>query len=530
VAAVAAALADGALMGARGNSGVIMSQVLAGLADALDGKRHAAGVDLARGLDEGSRRAYAAVAHPVEGTILTVIREAADAGTTAARRDDHVDAVLAAAVTAARRAVRRTPSLLAILRESGVVDAGGQALYLLLDGARRDARARTSPRRGRPGAAPRLVVRSGGRSLAPSRPSMQSPSERTAPARPAGRAFGYEMMFLLHAHREDPIDVPEVRARLEQLGESVVVAGDPSAAKVHVHTSQPDAVIAFALRLGSLTEITIEDLDEQVAAEHATVGGGDRSGRRDAADDTEGHVAQLVPLEPYAADRHRAARVPLATLAVVSGDGLAAAFASFGVETIRGGQSDNPSVRDLTDAIEQANADDVLLLPNNPNALLAARQAAAVAARRTPPTDVHVVPTRNAAEGLASVIELDSQRSAAANAASMAAAARAVRTLLVAPAIRDATIAGRHVGRGDTIVLDPDDGLVAVGRDEDAAVVDGLHALDGGFELVTLYRGAAVDGAAADALAERIREAWRDVEVEVVNGGQPHHRYVISAE
>jgi uncharacterized protein len=504
---IAAALADGALMGARGNSGVITSQVLAGLASALHGKRRARGADLARGLHEGATAAYASVAQPVEGTILTVIREAADAAMSAARRDNDTDTVLTAAVTAARSAVRRTPTLLAILRESGVVDAGGQGLYLLLDGARQEARARAAGEAG--GTRPRLVVRRGGRRVA-SPPESVEPPSRAPTLRPAPiAAFGYETMFMLRARGPGELDLDEIRVRLEGVGESVVVAGDRHAAKIHLHTGRPDAVIALAIQAGSLSQITIEDLDE---------------------DDTRGNALRLVPLEAPAALSRTTPRAAVATVAIVPGDGFEAAFASFGVRTIRGGQSDNPSVGELTDAVERANADAVLLLPNSPNALLAAHKAATVAARWTPPTEVHVVPTRNAAEGLASVIEVDADRSAAANAARMTAAARSVRTLVVASAVRDAAIGGRAVRSGDAIVLDPGDGLVAVAPDPNTAVLAAIRALGGAFELVTLYYGIGVDHAEAEALGERVREAFHGVEVDVVDGGQPHHRYVISAE
>ncbi len=218
--------------------------------------------------------------------------------------------------------------------------------------------------------------------------------------------------------------------------------------------------------------------------------------------------------------------IPLAVVAVAAGDGLARIFDSYGVAAVvRGGQSNNPSTGELLDAVEKIRADEVLLLPNNPNVVLAARQAAEMTTRR-----VRVVPTRNAAEGFAALLALDPERDATANAEVMTLAGRAVQTLQVTEAVRDARIGGRKVKKGQTIVLDPDDGLLAASNDRMKAVLAALEALDPGFELITLYYGDGADLAEAEAVARRLG-AWRaGVEVEVIHGGQPHYRYLIAAE
>src|ERR1035437_1958538 len=238
---VAQAISFGALMGARGNSGVIASQIFRGMADGLGGKHHFNGPDLAHALTQGTATAYKAVAKPVEGTILTVIRESAAAAVVSAEAGGDLEDVLTAAVEGARQAVAKTPSMLPILRDAGVVDAGGEGLYRVMQGALQY-----------------LVSRE---PAATSARSTEAPRVSTVVADGA-EAFGYETMFLMQS-REAPIDVGRLRAELEKLGESVLVAGDHRAVKVHVHNERPDHVIALGLSMGSLTRITVENLDAQ---------------------------------------------------------------------------------------------------------------------------------------------------------------------------------------------------------------------------------------------------------------------------
>src|SRR3954463_9748996 len=239
---VAAAISFGALMGARGNSGVITSQIIRGMAEAIAGKKRFNGLDLAHALNQGARTAYGAVAKPVEGTILTVIREAAAGAVEAAEHDGDIETVLAATLVAAERSVARTPTLLAILREAGVVDSGGQGLYRLFQGA--------------------LLHMAGQTPVAASRRPSGGPKPSTLVAH-ADEGFGYETMFVLQASGRDPLDVDAIRDHLESIGESVLVAGDGRALKVHVHNERPDTVVAYGLSLGTLSRISIENLDDQ---------------------------------------------------------------------------------------------------------------------------------------------------------------------------------------------------------------------------------------------------------------------------
>ena len=523
---IAGAISFGALMGARGNSGVITSQVFRGMAEALGGKSRFNGLDLAHALRQGARTAYGAVARPVEGTILTVIRESAEAAVVAAETSRDIETVLSATLTAAERSVARTPSLLAILREAGVVDAGGQGLYRLFQGA--------------------LLHLSG---RMPARPAAGRQTAARASTLVAGadEGFGYETMYLLQANPGGSLDVDAIRDHLESIGESVLVAGDARAVKIHVHSERPDEVIAFGLGRGTLSRISVENLDNQardVREARATeftgaVGSADEKVKAPPSPDA-GEVAPAgsSPDEPPSAAAPAAAtssngvspETPLrpgpAIVAVVAGEGLARVYEDFGVDQLlQGGQSANPSTGDLLRVARLARAREVVLLPNNPNVRLAAEQAAKVCEDKR----IIVVPTRNAAEGIAALLALDPTLDAAGNAGPMTTASRAVQTVQVTEAVRNATIGGRKVKQGQTIALDPDDGLVAVHRNREKAILAAVAAFEPGYELVTLYYGADATLAEAETMARRIGEA-AGAEVEVVHGGQPHYRYLISAE
>jgi dihydroxyacetone kinase-like predicted kinase len=545
-------------MGARGNSGVITSQIFRGMADGLGGKARFNGLDLAHALTVGAKTAYGAVARPVEGTILTVIRESAEAAVVAAERSNDIETVLAATVEAAEKSVARTPSLLAILRDAGVVDSGGQGIYRLFQGA--------------------LLQMKGGRSARTATGRTREAARPSTLVANADEGFGYETMYLLQALPGRPLDLDAVRDELEAMGESVLVAGDARALKVHVHNDRPDAVIAYGLGLGSLSRISVENLDNQardVREARATEFTGaaaamfegaaaipdgvrakaaERTGGDEPAAGVRGGVATTTrtrPTKPPTAtapaevssfpesSRNGSAptkdeptpdeptRVGPAVVAVVAGDGLARIFEEFGVDQIlRGGQTANPSTGELLRVARLARAREVIILPNNPNVRLAAEQAARVCEDKR----VVVVPTRNAAEGIAALLALDPTLDAAANVGPMTDAGRGLQTFQVTEAVRNATIGGTKVKRGQTIALDPDDGLVAVDGNRDKAVLKAVAALKPGFELITLYYGSDATLAEAEAIARKIGAATDGAEVEVVHGGQPHYRYLISAE
>jgi hypothetical protein len=527
---VASAAAFGALMGARGNSGVIASQILRGLAEGLAGKKRFNALDLANALDQGTKAAYGAVAKPVEGTILTVIREASAAAVTSAESGQTLDAVMGATVDAAQKAVAKTPTLLAILKEANVVDAGGQGLFRLFEGAHGFLTGDVKVAARLPGAA--AVAAGAGASPA------HAGAAPGAGMRDEG--FGFETMFMAAADERKPLDVDTIRDYYESIGESVLVAGDARAIKVHIHNERPDQVLAYALGLGTLSKITIENLDQQtedVRETRAAAFAGEAGAAAGATAATVGAAAATVGAAPAievspTADGSNNGAFPsadapaLAVVAVAAGEGLAAIFRDFGVQkVVYGGQTANPSTGELLEAVKAVDAREILLLPNNPNVVLAARQVTSMCDR-----PVAVVATRNAAEGFAALLALDPDKNAADNATAMTAAGRGIQSLSVTEAVRDATVSGRRVKRGQTIALDPDDGLVAVHDDPSTAVLDAVKALEPGYELITVYYGDSGDLAGTEALARRIHELGTGAEVEVLHGGQPHYRYLISAE
>ena len=498
---IAAAISFGALMGARGNSGVITSQIFRGMSEGLTGKRRFNGLDLAYALSQGTKTAYGAVTKPVEGTILTVIRESTDAAVATAERDEDIEAVLRATVEGAEKSVARTPTLLAILREAGVVDSGGQGLYRLFQGALQH-------------------VAEGSRAAAPARPAATPAHAPSTLVAHVDQGFGYETMFLLQATPAHPIDIDALRAYFEEIGESVLVAGDSKAVKVHVHNDRPDLVIAHGLTLGTLSRISVENLDNQARDVREARAESFTGVAPEAAPSTNGTGPALTT------DPAESEALPLGVVAVAAGDGLAAIFQEFGVAAIvRGGQSANPSTGELLEAIEATDAAEVVVLPNNPNVVLAARQVASMTKK-----PVTVIPTRNAAEGFAALLCMDPADGAKANIGPMTEAARSIQTLQVTEAVRDATIGSKKVKHGQTIALDPDEGLVAVGNDPMRCILDAVGRLKPGFELVTVFYGADAHLDEAEDVAKRIQQSLDGVDVELRHGGQPHYRYLISAE
>ncbi len=503
-------------MGARGNSGVITSQIFRGMAEGLAGKSRFNGLDLAHALSRGAKSAYGAVAKPVEGTILTVIRESAEAAVVTAEKANDIETVLTATVEAAEKSVARTPSLLAILREAGVVDSGGQGVYRLFQGALLHLLGRA------PAGAATGRTRAG--------------AKASALIAHADEGFGYETMYLLQANPGRPLDLDAIRDHLESIGESVLVAGDARALKVHVHNEHPDQVIGYGLQQGSLSRISVENLDNQArdirearATEFTTADDGADGATARAPETSSASPAATTTVET--STNGESADTPLrpgpAIVAVVAGEGLARVFESFGVDQIvSGGQTANPSTGELLRVARLARAREVLLLPNNPNVRLAAEQAAKVCEDKR----LVVVPTRNAAEGIAALLALDPTLDAAANAGPMTEASRGIQSVQVTEAVRDATIGGKKVKRGQTIALDPDDGLVAVDGNRDKAVLKAIAAFKAGYELITLYYGADSTLTEAEEIARKIGAASPGAEVEVVHGGQPHYRYLISAE
>jgi DAK2 domain fusion protein YloV len=501
VPAIAAALSFGALMGARGNSGVILSQLFRGIGESVADVERIDGAELAQAIDAGRVAAFGAVTQPVEGTILTVARAAAAAAVAAARNGGPLDEVLAAAVSAASESVARTPELLPVLRRAGVVDAGGRGLELLLKGALAATRGEQPP------LASRL------------------PHDIPLPLYDALEAegYGYETVFLLTPNNGRSVAIGDVRRKLDHLGQSVLVVGDDQLMKVHVHTERPDEVIGYGLTLGTLTHISVENLDRQAGDVRQRAPAA--AARAVVASAAGLLIDQEVTLgEPDAGLAAAVEGDQPQVVSVAAGEGLSRLFRSLGAAAVVDGG--NPSAGELAQAIGQLAATQVIVLPNNPNVRLAARQAGQL----SPEVRVEVVPTRNPAEGVAAILALDASLPVREAARRMAQAARRVQTFQVTVAVRDARIGRHRVRHGEYIVLGPNDGLLATDRDRTAAVRGALRKLKPGYELLTIYRGRDVDQVAADDLRATLAAELENIEIELVEGGQPHYDFLFAAE
>ncbi len=480
MASVCDAVARGSLMGARGNSGVILSQILRGLTSVLRDAERADGEVVARALKAAAEGAYQAVGRPVEGTILTVVREAAEAAA-GARADAALVEVLDAARAEGAASLGRTPELLDVLRQAGVGDAGGSGFLLLLDAA-------LSVVDGRPLPEPAAVPV--GRSAA--HPPASSDVETPGGPR-------YEVMFLLEAPDEA---VPALRTAWEAIGDSIAVVGGEGIWNCHVHTDDIGAAVEAGIDAGRPRQIRVTDLAGQVQE--------------------QGWVARAAA----PASERPAVAGTTAVVAVASGDGLHRLFRSLGAtEVVAGGQSMNPSTAELLDAVEATGAEQVVVLPNNSNIMAVAEQLDGLTART-----VRVVPSEGVAEGLAALLALDPRAGAEENAKAMAAAAAAVVAGEVTRAVRSSSCAAGPIAAGDWLGMGPG-GIEVVEESAAAAAIALLGVLaEDRHELVTLIEG---EEAAADdtsRITGWLAEHRPDLAVEVHHGGQPLYPYLLGIE
>jgi hypothetical protein len=449
--------------------------VLRGFAEGLDGNAAADGAALERALRAAEEAAYGALSQPKEGTILTVAREAAAAVEDSAPATAHE--ALAIAARAAFDAVERTPELLPVLKEAGVVDAGGLGLAIILEGIRRSVHGES------------LDV-----NLAP---NVDLDGARRADAAALHRAehgeSGYCTEFLVAGSELDPA---EVRERLNSMGTSVLVVGQPDLLRVHLHTLEPNEALAYGRTAGELLQTKVDNLEEQIDSFTETRDGG--AGQASA----------------------------ISVVAVVSGRGLEEAFRSIGVDVlVEGGQTMNPSAGDILQAIESCRSDDVVVLPNNKNIVATAEQAARESSKR-----VVVVPSRSVPQGIAAALTLNPDLPMPENGSLMERSLSSVRSGEVTRAVRSTTLNGRDVRVGDAIGL-VDGELRVVATSVEQAVADTVEGMIfDGASLLTLYAGRDTRGDDATALGEALRGQQTTLEVEVIRGDQPHYPYLISLE
>lgn len=485
--AIAAKIAHNALLGARGNSGVILSQTLRGLAQGLDKKATFTATDLANALQEASRLAYRAVIKPVEGTILTVVRETAEAAKISAEHGDDLVGLMQEAVIAARQSVARTPDLLPTLKQAGVVDSGGQGFCTILEGIWRYIR----------GEAGAITLPTSTESIGTVSPVAEQQVKK-------GRVtieeeFGYEVVFLL---RGDKLAVEDIRQTIIDMGGvSTVVAGDEKMLKVHTHTPTPGKILDYGVSLGSLLDINIENLQEQ-------------------------SLTYAAESEAEHAEEQQAQTANIATVAVVSGEGFEKVFQGLGVNAIiSGGQTMNPSIEELLAAVNDVHSQRVIILPNNGNVILSARQVVGLTEK-----EVYVVPSDTLPQGIAALLSFNYEADFTTNCTTMTEAVKNVQTAEITTAVRTVQIGGVRVREGDFIGL-INGNLTVAGQNIESVIRDTLQRMDmERFEIVTVYYGADVTEDEAQKTVQRIKEHYSHLEIEVVNGGQPYYAYILSAE
>jgi len=482
VGSVATGAAHGALMGARGNSGVILSQIFRGMSKALQGLDSANALQFARSLDEAAQAAYRAVVRPTEGTMLTVAREAAKGAIAAAERGGDVLSVLQAAAREAAKAVARTPDQLPILKEANVVDAGGFGLQVILEGM---LRALSSD------------IGYGTENVLPDQ-LRYGPAALSVPE----EGWGYCTEFVI----EDPkYPFEEIKQDLTSRGDSCLVVGDQKLVRVHIHTMEPAELIAHATTLGKVRKLKVENMTEQ----HLTV---------------SQELISRGELPATIGDRDYASTVGV--VSVVSGKGMSRIFKSIGVDAvIDGGRTMNPSTEDILNAIKMVDAYNVIVLPNNKNVLLACQQAKSLSDK-----NVAIIETLSMPEGLAAMVAFKRDLHLSELLDCMTKAIQSVTVIEMAKAIRSTSIYGVQVSKGQVMAIHRDN-ILATGKTYSEALMLSLSKVSlEGKEILAIYVGEDGDVREAETMAAQVKDMYPDLELEIQVGDQGVYPYIVAIE
>ena len=475
---VGKALSKGSLMGARGNSGVILSQIIRGIAKSVEGKETLNVVDLANALKNGSDTAYKAVIKPIEGTILTVVRESGEYALQIAKEDIDMIEFLELVVAKANESLNKTPELLKALKEAGVVDSGGKGLVLIYEGMLSSLKGNDIE-----------SVEGGASSNVEVNVEQNISTEDIK--------FQYCTEFILESNKVDDLTI---RERFMKYGDSLAVVGDEGVIKVHVHTNDPGLAIQEALSYGQLLTIKIENMKLQ--HENKVL--------------NETAQTKEVPVEEK----------EYGFIATSMGEGLAQIFKDFGVDhIIEGGQTMNPSTEDFMKAIESLNAKNIIILPNNSNIIMAANQAKELSDK-----NIVVIPTKNVSQAFATLVTFDADSSIEENKASMMEALSSVKSGQVTYAVRDTVINDVEVKEGNIIGI-AEGKLLSAGDKVDEITTDLVEKLvDEDSAIITLFYGEDTSKEEAEALRDALEEKFEDIDVELHYGGQPLYYYLISVE
>ena len=486
---LAKAISSGSLRGARGNSGVILSQLLRGFTKGIRDLEELDAVALARAVDKGVETAYKAVMKPKEGTILTVARGVADKALELAEDAEDLQTFLEDVLEEGRRVLAKTPDMLPVLKEAGVVDSGGQGLMVVLEGAFDAFMGKEVDLTFDGGESAKVV--------------------KITPQAEADIKFGYCTEFIIVLNKEFTAeDEVDFKAYLSSLGDSIVCVADDEVVKIHVHTNDPGLAIQRALTYGSLSRIKIDNMREE--HQEKLIKDAEKLAKQQAEEEKQ----QTPPKES-------------GFIAVSAGAGLTDIFRELGVDyLIEGGQTMNPSTEDMLNAIDKVNAKTIYILPNNKNIILAANQARDL----TEDKEIIVIPTKTIPQGVTALISFVPEKTAEENTAEMMDAISRVHTGQITYAVRDTRIEDKEIHEGDIMGIG-DKGILAVGSGkEDVAVATVNAMMTDDAEVISIYYGSDASEEKAEALAAVLEEKYPDCEVEVNNGGQPIYYYIISVE
>ena len=488
-------ISSGSLRGARGNSGVILSQLLRGFCKEIKGKKQITVSVLSDGFVRAVETAYKAVMKPKEGTILTVAKGVAEKAVELSEMDMDFETLGQEILDHGNEVLKQTPELLPVLKEAGVVDSGGQGLMEFLTGAYNGLTGKEEIKE---------PVTSGGAAKAP---TMSSEEIDTSHIK-----YGYCTEFIIMLEKEYNAETEaKFKEFLTSIGDSLVVVSDDEIVKVHVHTNHPGLAFEKGLEFGSLTSMKVDNMRE----EHKEKVIHEQDRKKAAEQEAAEEAKKEEPKKPFG------------FVAVSVGEGLNDIFRDLGVDhIIEGGQTMNPSTEDVLDAISKVNAETVFVFPNNKNIILAANQAAEIEEEK----NVIVIPTKTIPQGISALISFDETATAEANQAGMEDAITAVKSGQVTYAVRDTSIDGKEIKTGDYMGID-DAGIQAVGQDIIEVVKDLIGAMaDEDSELLSIYYGSDVEEEKANALVEAVQAAYPDFEVEAHAGGQPIYYYILSLE
>lgn len=507
---LARAISSGSLRGARGNSGVILSQLLRGFTKEIKAVEEIDTTILANAMVRGTETAYKAVMKPKEGTILTVAKAMADKGLEMASQTDDIEEFVKQVIEYGDYVLSQTPEMLPVLKQAGVVDSGGQGLMQVVKGA-----------------VDGLLGRTVDFSLDTVPDSGNRPAAGEKAARGAARTdidtadikFGYCTEFIINLEKVyTDKDETELKSYLESIGDSLVVVSDDEIVKVHVHTNHPGLAFEKALAYGSLSRMKIDNMREE--HQERVIQDSERLAREQAAreqEDKDKATGEEAPSE----------RREYGFIAVSSGEGLSDIFRGIGADClIEGGQTMNPSTEDMLKAIERVNAENIFILPNNKNIIMAAQQARDL----TEDKNIIVIPSRTVPQGITALVNFMPDLGPEENTRTMTEEMGNVRTAQITYAVRTTNIDGIDIEEGDIMALG-DHGILAVGKSVDGVALEAMkEMLDDESELVTIYYGADVSEHEAKVLEEQAQEQYPDKEIELQYGGQPIYYYLISAE